>query len=157
MDILLVSNGDMCRSRMAQELLYSFGKGMKISTAGIAEGNMVPSVVSSVMAQKGYEVSRKKPVAVATYANRHWDMVVTLCKEAADEIKYITLDTEHLLHLEYDDPLSDVSLSEDEQEQQIAALYEDMYRSLYEFYRDTLSEYLAPRCTCGANDYCRCQ
>ena len=34
-NILIVSNNDMCRSRMAQEILNSFGRGMKISTAGI--------------------------------------------------------------------------------------------------------------------------
>ena len=33
-NILIVSN-DMCHSRMAQEILNSFGRGMKISTAGI--------------------------------------------------------------------------------------------------------------------------
>ncbi|MBT9869619.1 hypothetical protein GPK99_12515 [Phocaeicola vulgatus] len=35
--------------------------------------------------------------------------------------------------------------------------YETMYRELYEFYRDELSEQLLPRCTCGANTYCRCE
>ena len=29
-NILIVSNNDMCRSRMAQEILNSFGRGMKI-------------------------------------------------------------------------------------------------------------------------------
>ena len=38
-NILIVSNNDMCRSRMAQEILNSFGRGMKISTAGILAGN----------------------------------------------------------------------------------------------------------------------
>lgn len=40
-NILIVSNNDMCRSRMAQEILNSFGRGMKISTAGILAGNSV--------------------------------------------------------------------------------------------------------------------
>lgn len=34
-NILIVSNSDTCRSRMAQEILNSFGRGMKISTAGV--------------------------------------------------------------------------------------------------------------------------
>lgn len=33
MDILLISNEDACRSRIAQELLHTFGRGMNISTA----------------------------------------------------------------------------------------------------------------------------
>ena len=47
-NILIVSNNDMCRSRMAQEILNSFGRGMKISTAGILAGNSVPDVVCQV-------------------------------------------------------------------------------------------------------------
>ena len=56
-NILIVSNNDMCRSRMAQEILNSFGRGMKISTAGILAGNSVPDVVCQVMEQNGYDFS----------------------------------------------------------------------------------------------------
>lgn len=59
MDILLVSNEDTCRSRIAQELLHTFGRGMNISTAGVMEGNCVPDVVCNVMEQNGYGISRK--------------------------------------------------------------------------------------------------
>ena len=60
MDILLISNEDACRSRIAQELLHTFGRGMNISTAGVMEGNCVPDVVCNVMEQNGYGISRKK-------------------------------------------------------------------------------------------------
>lgn len=35
MNILIVSNNDACRSRMAMEILTSFGRGMKVFTAGV--------------------------------------------------------------------------------------------------------------------------
>ena len=57
MDILLISNEDTCRSRIAQELLHAFGRGMNISTAGIMEGNCVPDAVCNVMEQNGFSVS----------------------------------------------------------------------------------------------------
>ena len=60
-NILIVSNSDTCRSRMAQEILNSFGRGMKISTAGVLVGNSVPDVVCQVMEQNGYDFSRRKP------------------------------------------------------------------------------------------------
>ena len=147
----------MCRSRMAQELLTSFGRGFKITTAGVAEGNAVPDAVCRVMQQKGYEISRKKPTHLSVYTNRKWDFVVALSKEAADEINQVGLEAEHTAMLIFDDPLDDMSLSEDEKELQIATLYQDMYKTLYEFYRDVLSELTMPRCTCGANTYCRCE
>ena len=71
-NILIVSNNDMCRSRMAQEILNSFGRGMKISTAGILAGNSVPDVVCQVMEQNGYDFSRRKPCDVQPGALLHF-------------------------------------------------------------------------------------
>ena len=142
MDILLLSNEDTCRSRIAQELLHTFGRGMNISTAGVMEGNCVPDVVCNV---------------IGAYAHRSWDYVVTLCKEAEEELSFLTLNAKRQAHFNFEDPFKNRFQSEGEQEQQIATLYETMYRQLYEFYRDELSEQLLPRCTCGANTYCRCE
>ncbi len=78
-NILIVSNNDMCRSRMAQEILNSFGRGMKISTAGILAGNSVPDVVCQVMEQNGYDFSRRKPCDVATYAQHYMTSCIKNC------------------------------------------------------------------------------
>lgn len=157
MELLLISNEDTCRSRIAQELLNSFGRGMKITTCGITEGSRVPDEVCEVMMQKGYEVSRKKPIHVSNYLGQKWDYVITLSKEAQDELNYLNLSADKKVSYLFDDPYSIVGLDEQERAEQIGALYQDMYHILYEFYRDTLSEELSPRCTCGANTYCRCE
>lgn len=80
-NILIVSNNDMCRSRMAQEILNSFGRGMKVSTAGILAGNSVPDVVCRVMEQNGYDFSRRKPCDVTAYTQQTWDYVITLVQK----------------------------------------------------------------------------
>ena len=49
MNILIISNNDACRSRMAMEILTSFGRGMKVFTAGVLPGNGIPDTVFSVM------------------------------------------------------------------------------------------------------------
>lgn len=157
MDILLVSNDDTCRSRMAQEFLNSFSRGMKLSTAGIMEGSYISDVVCNVMEQNGYSVSRKKPSVIQSYTRQSWDYVITLCQEAEDELKYMNLKAKHYVRFHFDDPFKKRGLSESEREKQLTALYEVMYRKLYEFYRDELNEQLMPRCTCGANIYCRCE
>lgn len=59
MNILIVSNNDACRSRMAMEILTSFGRGMKVFTAGVLPGNGIPDAVFSVMEQNGYHLSHK--------------------------------------------------------------------------------------------------
>ena len=157
MNILLVSSGDMCRSRIAQELLNSFGRGMKIGTAGISEGNCVPDIVCDFMGSKGYELSRRKPQPVCNINFSEWDFVVTLCKDADDELRTLSIEPQSRASLFFDDPFADSGLDEIEQQQELDSLFDDMYRKLYEFYRDTLSELLMPRCTCGANTYCRCE
>lgn len=60
MNILIISNNDACRSRMAMEILTSFGRGMKVFTAGVLPGNGIPDTVFSVMEQNGYHLSHKK-------------------------------------------------------------------------------------------------
>ena len=66
-------------------------------------------------------------------------------------------DAKQQVHFDFEDPFKNRFQNESEQEKQVASLYETMYRRLYEFYRDELSEQLLPRCTCGANTYCRCE
>lgn len=117
MDILLLSNEDTCRSRIAQELLHTFGRGMNISTAGVMEGNCVPDVVCNVMEQNGYGISRKKPSGVGVYAHRSWDYVVTLCKEAEEELSFLTLNAKRQVHFNFEDPFKNRFQSEGEQEQ----------------------------------------
>ena len=78
-------------------------------------------------------------------------------KKAEEELNFLTLNAKRQVHFNFEDPFKNRFQSEGEQEQQIATLYETMYRQLYEFYRDELSEQLLPRCTCGANTYCRCE
>ena len=67
MNILLVSNNDMCRSRMAQKILSSFGHGIRIFTSGVLPGRVIPSSVVGVMEQNGYDCSRKKASDVDIY------------------------------------------------------------------------------------------
>lgn len=157
MDILIVSNQDNCRSRIAQEVLYSFGRGFKITTAGISEGNSVSDVLCHVMQQKGYDVTRKKPTSISVYTNIKWDLIITLNKDATEEVKILGLHAEHQGDFNFQDPFEDRSLDEDEYEKRVEILYQDMYKELYEFYRDVLAELVLPRCTCGANTYCRCE
>ena len=107
-NILIVSNSDTCRSRMAQEILNSFGRGMKISTAGVLVGNSVPDVVCQVMEQNGYDFSRRKPCDVATYAQQTWDYVITLCPEAEEVQKEMQGVVRKYVSFNFADPFGEV-------------------------------------------------
>lgn len=139
-NILIVSNNDMCRSRMAQQILNSFGRGMKISTAGILAGNSVPDVVCQVMEQNGYDFSRRKPCDVATYAQQTWDYVITLCPEAEEVQKEMQGVVRKYVSFNFTDPFQGGIHVEDEQEERVRALYDIMHKELYEFFRSELME-----------------
>lgn len=157
MNILLVSNNDICRSRMAQEILSSFGHGIKIFTSGVLPGGVVPSLVADVMEQNGYDLSRKKTSDMEIYCHQPWDYVITLCEEAKEVRRCFDKEVKNWKHFSFIDPFQNTYGDESGQERQVSELYEIMYRKLYEFYRDELSEQLLPHCTCGANTYCRCE
>ena len=149
MNILLVSNSDICRSRMAQKILSSFGYGTKIFTSGVLPGRVVPSSVVGVMEQNGYDCSRKKASDVDIYCHQPWDYVITLCEEAKEVEGDFNKEVKNWKHFSFDDPFQHIYEDETELEHRISELYETMYREL--------SEQLLPRCTCGANTYCRCE
>ena len=48
MNLLIISNADSCRSRIAQALLSSFGKGMKVYSAGTMRKPPVNHVFSAI-------------------------------------------------------------------------------------------------------------
>jgi protein-tyrosine-phosphatase len=50
------------KSILVVKILTSFGRGMKVFTAGVLPGNGIPDTVFSVMEQNGYHLSHKKPV-----------------------------------------------------------------------------------------------
>ena len=154
MKVLLISYEDACRSRIAEFLLSSFGRGMQIQTAGISEASRVPDLVREIMDKNGHDISCAKPTSISACVHTSWDYVITLCKEAEDALKELDLRASHIAQFQFDDPFNKNHLAEEEE---IESLYDEMDRVLYRFYRDELREQLLPRCSCGANTFCRCQ
>ena len=71
MDILLISNEDTCRSRIAEALLDSFGRGMKFFTSGIKTPDTpwqgVPDAVINVLSKHHLEARGQKPHIPSSY------------------------------------------------------------------------------------------
>ena len=151
MDILLVSNEDTCRSRLAQALLESFGRGMKFTTAGVVAGRVVPESLIQILDEHGLALSHRAPVDLDEMADRSWDCIVTLCPEAEQHVRELQLKSRFYHSFSFS-PLVSV-----ESEDEVTELHETMWRELYRFYRDTISDLVMPMCTCGANTYCRCE
>ena len=83
--------------------------------------------------------------------------VITLCPEAEEVQKEMQGVVRKYVSFNFADPFRGGIHADDEQEERVVALYDAMHKELYEFFRSELMEKLLPRCSCGANTYCRCE
>ena len=159
MDILIVSKNDVCRSRIAKELLLSFGKGIKVFTAGVTPGNLVQESVIMQMKENGFQLEQKPGTLVDDMADRKWAYIITLCPEAEEAVDFLEIICEYKISYNFPDifmtgsgqfEASDIPGRVDE-------LHEIMFRELFNLWRDELRDNIMPSCTCGANTYCRCE
>lgn len=79
------------------------------------------------------------------------------CPEAEEVQKEMQGVVRKYVSFNFTDPFQGGIHVEDEQEERVRALYDIMHKELYEFFRSELMEKLLPRCSCGANTYCRCE
>ena len=92
----------------------------------------------------------ESPVMLRRMPNRRGIMSLPFVrKQRKCKRKYVSFN--------FTDPFQGGIHVEDEQEERVRALYDIMHKELYEFFRSELMEKLLPRCSCGANTYCRCE
>ena len=155
MNILLVSNSDICRSRMAQKILSSFGHGIRIFTSGVLPGRVIPSSVVGVMEQNGYDCSRKKASDVDIYCHQPWDYVITLCEEAKEVEGDFNKEVKNWKHFSFDDPFQHIYEDETELEHRISELYETMSHKCLDILTHPLRLKVIP--SFSNNSFCFCQ
>ena len=155
-NILIVSEEDVCRSRMAKTLLADFGRGMRLFTAGVVGGTTIPQVVDEVMEAHGQEISHAPSQSLTEVALDEMDFIITLCDEAQEAVGELGLPAYQLAHLQIADPFSRRADAE-QRRAAVEQTYDELHRALFRLYRNVLSDMLMPSCTCGANTYCRCE
>ena len=157
MNLLIISNADSCRSRIAQALLSSFGKGMKVYSAGTMPAAEIHPLVLKLIKETGIEPNTQPPHSIREYTNENWDHIIVLSGTADDIRNLFRKEVKHWYHLPFEYLFSTAAPSEAELWDRLIRLKEDIQRKMYELYRDDLREQLLPRCSCGANDFCRCE
>ena len=157
MNLLIISNADSCRSRIAQALLSSFGKGMKVYSAGTMPAAEIHPLVLKLIKETGIEPNTQPPHSIREYTNENWDHIIVLSGTADDIRNLFRKEVKHWYHLPFEDLFSTAAPSEAELWDRLIRLKEDIQRKMYELYRDDLREQLLPRWSCGANDFCRCE
>ena len=96
-----------------------------------------------------------KVFSAGTHPAEAWDYVITVCGEANETCPVFLGQVKQRLHLGFEDP-SQAQGSQDFIESEFRRVRDLIDHTFYNFYRQELKEQLDMQCTCGANDFCRC-
>jgi len=101
--VLFVCTHNSSRSQMAEGLLRAqHGDRYEVQSAGTEPGGVHPFAVE-VMGEIGIDITGHTSDSVDTYSDRTFDIVVTVCDDAADNCPYIPARQENI-HRGFEDP-----------------------------------------------------
>ena len=99
MNLLIISNADSCRSRIAQALLSSFGKGMKVYSAGTMPAAEIHPLVLKLIKETDIEPNTQPPHSIREYTNENWDHIIVLSGTADDIRNLFRKEVKHWYHV----------------------------------------------------------
>jgi len=101
--ILVVCTANSCRSQMAEGFFrYHGGDNVDVYSAG-THPSFVNTIVTSVMREKGIDISGHISESVAKYINQPFDYVITVCDNAKKRCPFFPSVAERL-HWGFEDP-----------------------------------------------------
>jgi arsenate reductase len=101
--VLFACVANSARSQMAEALLAARGgSAFAPASAGVMASRVHPMTVAA-LAEIGIDWSAATSKALASMLERHWDLVVTVCDEAAEACPAIPPPT-RVLHWSFEDP-----------------------------------------------------
>jgi len=102
--VLFLCTGNSCRSQMAEGFVkHDLPKKWKAYSAGTKPSGYVHPMAIEAMAELGIDISKRKSKSVEKYKKKKFDLVVTVCDNAAEECP-IWLGKGHVEHIEFPDP-----------------------------------------------------
>ncbi len=102
--VLFLCTGNSSRSQMAEGLVKHYlGKKWKPYSAGTHPADKVHPLAIKAMAELGIDISEKKSKSVDKYQKKKFDLVITVCDEAAEECP-VWLGKGKVAHISFPDP-----------------------------------------------------
>jgi arsenate reductase len=125
-NILVVCTGNSCRSVMAEALINHLGKGhyRAVSAGSFPAGYIHPKSIETLH-RHGIDVDKPTSKSWDEFAGQHFDLVITVCDQAASESCPIFLGNYEKLHWSTPDPAK----AEGTQEE-IDAAFDDAFQML---------------------------
>ncbi len=104
MRILILCTGNSCRSQMAQGLLQSLNKDIRVFSVGTNPADKVNDKAVAIMKEVDIDISHNKPKPVEQFLSESWDFVITVCDEANEMCPVFSGKVKHRLHIGFEDP-----------------------------------------------------
>lgn len=104
MKILILCNGNSCRSQMTESFLKKFDPSLQVYSAGVQPYKAVNPIAIEVMKEKGIDISSNIPKPVSKFINDDFDYVVTVCDKAQENLPAFNGKVKNHVHLSFDDP-----------------------------------------------------
>lgn len=102
--ILILCTGNSCRSQMAAALVNHDLRGQWLAeSAGTHPAPAVHPLAIEVMAELGIDISAQRPRSVAALQGESYDLVMTVCADAAADCP-VWLGRERTVRIGFDDP-----------------------------------------------------
>jgi len=102
--VLFLCTGNSCRSQMAEGLVnHELGDRWQADSAGIDPAGYVHPLAVQVMSELGIDISGQRSKSVAEFWGQEFDVVVTVCDEAAENCP-VWLGKGRKAHIGFQDP-----------------------------------------------------
>jgi arsenate reductase len=102
--VLFLCTGNSCRSQMAQGLVNHFlGERWEANSAGTRPAGSVHPLAIETMLELGIDTSEHRSKSADTFRNHHFDLVVTVCDDAAENCP-LWLGQGRVVHIGFPDP-----------------------------------------------------
>lgn len=103
--VLVVCTGNSCRSIMAQALINALGEGRYAArSAGSKPAGFVHPKSLETLARHGIDVDNPRSKSWDEFDGEHFDLVITVCDQAASESCPVFLGDHEKLHWSTPDP-----------------------------------------------------
>jgi arsenate reductase len=102
--VLFLCTGNSCRSQIAEGLVnYFLGEQWAAYSAGTQPAGYVHPLAIKVMLELGINISDYRSKSVDTFRNNHFDLIVTVCDDAAENCP-LWLEPGRVVHMGFPDP-----------------------------------------------------
>src|SRR5438128_2383143 len=102
--VLILCTGNSARSQMAEALWrQQAGDRWEAFSAGTSPKGFVHPLAIKVMKEKGIDISGQKSKSLEPYREQHFDLVITVCDNAAKNCPVFP-NAKKMLHCPFDDP-----------------------------------------------------